>query len=94
MAEEFYKFYHQMQSLLGERTHLVGSGNGIRRNRLLAEILATPFEMPLYIPVLEEEAATGAALLAAFGAGEFARLEDAARILKYSDAINPTIHPH
>jgi len=71
---------------------MVGSGNDIRRNRLLGEILATRFEMPLYIPVLEGEAATGAALLAAFGIGEFAGLDSAAGMLKYSESVNPIIH--
>jgi len=48
--------------------------------------------MPLYIPVLEGEAATGAALLAAFGIGEFAGLDSAAGMLKYSESVNPIIH--
>jgi len=61
MAEGFYAFYEQMRPLLGPRTQLIGSGNGIRRNPLLAQILAERFEMPLHIPALEEEAAVGAA---------------------------------
>ena len=87
IAGEFYKFYHQMQPLIDERNHLVGSGNGIRLNHLLAEILATQFEMLLYIPALEEEAAIGAALLAAFGMGEFDYLDSAASILEYSESV-------
>ena len=39
---------------------LVGSGNGIRRNKLLAEIISKFFNMPLNVPVNAEEAALGA----------------------------------
>jgi sedoheptulokinase len=85
VAEGFYTFYRQMRPLLGARTHLVGSGNGIRRNPLLAEILAQRFDMSLHIPVLEEEAATGAALLAATGMGAFRGLEAAA----HPDSASP-----
>ena len=42
-----------------DRSPLVGAGNGVRRNRLLAEILADRFAMPLHIPALAEEAAMG-----------------------------------
>jgi sugar (pentulose or hexulose) kinase len=75
MAEGFYAFYEQMRPLLGPRAYLVGSGNGLRRNRLLAQILTERFVMPLHIPALEEEAATGAALLAAVGAGECPKIK-------------------
>jgi sugar (pentulose or hexulose) kinase len=87
MAEGFYQFYLQMQPLLGERTHLVGSGNGLRRNRLLAAIVARRFGLPLHIPALEEEAAVGAALIAAVGAGEWASLDAAASLLRYADTV-------
>jgi len=87
MAEGFLTFYTQMKPLIGERAALVGSGNGIRRNRLLAEILAERFDIPLYIPALEEEAATGAALLAAVGTGEFESLDAAAELLRYGKAV-------
>jgi sugar (pentulose or hexulose) kinase len=81
MAEGFYAIYEAMRPLLGPRTHLVGSGNGLRRNRLLAEILASRFQMPLHLSALEEEAATGAVLLAAVGAGEFGSWEEEAVLM-------------
>lgn len=43
---------------------LVGSGNGIRKNPLLAELFANAFGMPISVPLYEEEAAYGAALFA------------------------------
>jgi len=90
MAEGFYAFYEQMRPLLGSRTQLIGSGNGLRRNPLLAQILAERFGMPLHIPALEEEAAVGAALLAAVGTGEYADLEKATRMLGYRKTLIPS----
>lgn len=88
MAEGFRRFFEQMAPVIGERTPLVGAGNGIRRNRLLAQILAGRFGMPLHIPTLSEEAAVGAAIIAAVGAGEFTDLGAAAKqILRYAEAV-------
>src|SRR5262249_45278688 len=53
------------------RRHLVGAGNGLRENTVLAGIVAETFGMPLSFPRHREEAAYGAALLAAVGAGLF-----------------------
>jgi sedoheptulokinase len=47
------------------RTHLVGSGNALRRNPLLQHVAAAEFGLPLYLPSASEEAASGAAALAA-----------------------------
>ncbi|MHB1294137.1 MAG: sedoheptulokinase [Anaerolineae bacterium] len=74
MAEAFYGFYQVMQPALpggaaAAPSALIGSGNGIRRNRLLSEILARRFGAPLAVPGWEEEAAVGAALSAAAGGG-------------------------
>ncbi len=87
MAEGFFDFYKKMKPVIGERAQLVGAGNGIRRNRLLAEILAETFDMPLCIPSHGEEAATGAALVAVVGAGELENLDAAAGLVLYRRAI-------
>jgi sedoheptulokinase len=47
---------------------VVGSGNGVRRNPLFQAILATKFAVPLSLPPRAEEAAVGAARMAALGA--------------------------
>jgi sugar (pentulose or hexulose) kinase len=60
------------------RRQLVCTGNGVRRNPLLAKILSAAFRMPLRMTISTEESAFGAALLAAVGSGEFASLRDAA----------------
>jgi len=88
MAEGFYRFGEQMAPVIGERSPLVGAGNGVRRNRLLAGILAERFGAPLHIPALAEEAAVGAAIIAAVGQGEFASLDEAtAHLLRYAEVV-------
>ncbi len=90
MAEGFHLFHEQMAPVIGERAPLVGAGNGVRRNRLLAQILAARFAMPLHVPALSEEAASGAAITAAVGAGEFGDLEEAMqKLLQYDEEIRP-----
>ena len=75
MADGFYAFFGQMKPVVGTRPLLVGAGNGVRQNRLLARILARRFEKPLLIPSHTEEAAVGAAVAAAVGLGLFADLD-------------------
>lgn len=50
---------------------LIGAGNGLRENSVLAGIVADEFGMPLAFPRHREEAAVGAALVAMVGAGLF-----------------------
>jgi sugar (pentulose or hexulose) kinase len=69
------------------RRQLICSGNGVRRNPLLSRILSTVFQMPFRVTVSTEEAAFGAALLAAVGSGEFAGLRDAAKLVAYSSPM-------
>jgi len=83
VASHFKTLYEYMlQSGVSPRTCLVGSGNGIRKNVLLAKIFSAAFNMPIKIPTNLEEAAFGAALLAAVGCGEL-NLEEAAHLVKY-----------
>jgi sugar (pentulose or hexulose) kinase len=49
----------------GGKTRLVGAGNGLRENAVLAQCVAEEFGLPLRLPPHREEAAYGAALLAA-----------------------------
>jgi sugar (pentulose or hexulose) kinase len=91
VGEAFYDLYGRMRPRLGKRDHLVGAGNGIRRNPLLARILAQRFGMPLYIAAHEEAAAVGAALLAAVTMGDFESLEAATQRLHYRRAVEPSL---
>lgn len=63
-------------------TILIGAGNGIRANPLLGRILAERFGLPMYLSAHREEAACGAARLAAVRAGLFADLADSARLIQ------------
>lgn len=63
MADELFAFYQKMEK--GEtqvRTKIIGSGNGIRRNRYLQKIMSEKFHMELQVCQHTEEAALGAAL--------------------------------
>ena len=64
-VEELYELYCPMKGRVKrELKYLVGSGNGIRRNKALQNMLADRFRMDLKIPAYAEEAAYGAALFA------------------------------
>lgn len=85
MSEQFWLLYKEMDGLgEGGRNCLIGSGNGIRNNPLLQEILVNRFGMKLAIPVHKEEAAFGAGLLASVGYGVFGNLKEAGQIIRYS----------
>ena len=84
VARHLHILYQRMlQSGVPPRTSLVSSGNGVRNNPLLAGILCDTFGIPLRVPVNAEEAALGAALLAAVGCGEFRDIEEAAQLVTY-----------
>ncbi len=90
LIETFAESYARMQWIgVGGRAWLVGSGNGLRRNPLLAQIAARRLGLPLRIPLHEEEAAYGAALLAAVTTGELPGLTAAGRLIRYASPIVP-----
>jgi sugar (pentulose or hexulose) kinase len=62
-------------------TQLVAAGNGLRENRLLAQIVSEEFQLPMRFTQHREEAAFGAALVASVGANVFANLDTAAMSL-------------
>lgn len=65
ISAELKKYYEILAIHAGERKNLVGAGNAIRLNPVLREILQEDYKKELYIPANKEEAAFGAALLAA-----------------------------
>jgi sedoheptulokinase len=70
MARELYDLYRLFPEPLKERVQmLVCSGNGVRKNKALQQFLEKYFKHPVHIPVYEEEASYGAALLTAVGRG-------------------------
>ena len=63
ILQELFNSYSVMKNLTGKNAKiLVGSGNGIRKNKLMQKLAENLFEMPLNIPIWKEEAACGAAL--------------------------------
>jgi sugar (pentulose or hexulose) kinase len=67
----------------GPWQRLVGAGNGLRANPLLARIVTDTFGMPLSVPHHREEAAYGAALMAAVGAGIHSDWAAGGRLIRY-----------
>lgn len=62
ILDELYQQYREMSRLTGKKAaHLVGSGNGIRRNPLMQKLAEEIFGLPMEIPSCQEEAACGAA---------------------------------
>jgi len=66
MAKELYGMYRIYLSAAANTPNtLVGSGNGLRKNRPFQEIVSRQFDLPITMSACEEEAAVGAALYAA-----------------------------
>ena len=63
--------------------NLVGSGNGIRRNRLMRELAEEMYGMRMKIPACKEEAAYGAAIYSMVAAGLVENLAQAQSRIKY-----------
>jgi sugar (pentulose or hexulose) kinase len=86
MARAFRAGYDAVARLGGGKTRLIGAGNGLRENPVLARCVSDEFGLPLRVPRHREEAAFGAALLAAVGAGVFPDLEAAGGLIRYSQS--------
>lgn len=85
MAAIFHEGYLEIAGALGgRRSQLVGAGNGLRQNDLLAEIVADAFGLPIVLPRHQEEAALGAAWAAAVGPGLLPDQRAAARLIQYA----------
>lgn len=80
MSAELWELYRNGG---GHCTRLVGTGNGIRKNKALAETVAEQFGMTPQVPLFQEEAAMGAALFAMTAAGMYQNIEEAERIVNY-----------
>ncbi len=72
------------QDVRSTHTSIVGAGNGIRRNRIVRAVIEKSFLKSLKTPLIEEEAAMGAALLAAVQARGFENVRQACSLLRYT----------
>jgi len=78
MARELLERYRTMERGLGvKRSHIVASGNGMRRNPALQRIAGEMFGMTLSLSPNTEEAASGAATAGAAAIG----------LVKWEDAV-------
>jgi sedoheptulokinase len=66
---------------------IIGSGNGLRKNPLLVEIIEREFERPVFLPSHEEAAAYGTALLAGSTVGVWPDLETAGKCIRLESAL-------
>jgi sedoheptulokinase len=83
---ELFDYYEPMSIYTKKQPKmLVGSGNGIRLNKPMATIASEIFGLPVRIPLYEEEAAYGAALLAMVSSGQFGSVPDVQKLVRYSD---------
>ena len=86
ILEELYEMYVQMCRVTGRKAaRLVGSGNGLRKNKLMQEMAEARFGMKLEIPLYQEEAAYGAALYALAATGR-ENLRDIQKKIRYCTA--------
>lgn len=86
ILEELYEMYTEMCRVTGRKAvKLVGSGNGLRKNKLMQELAEARFGMKLQIPECQEEAAYGAALYALVAGGK-ASLEQVQEKIRYRAA--------
>jgi sugar (pentulose or hexulose) kinase len=84
MVEELCAFYDWAGGSTKHDT-VVASGNAVRKNPLLREIIGSRLTWRVLIPAHREEAAFGAALLAGVGAGVFKSLEEAGQCIRYEE---------
>lgn len=64
MTDELHSMYLRCREVCAANGTLFGSGNGLRRNPRLQEIVSQTFGMPLVLSANQEEAACGAAYFA------------------------------
>ncbi|MBU3111262.1 sedoheptulokinase [Clostridium lacusfryxellense] len=84
IARELFNLYDKMCEIKqAKATILVGSGNGIRRNKHLQRIIEELFNLKLNIPIHEEEAAYGVALFSLVASGDYESINEVQKVIKY-----------
>lgn len=80
MVNELYGMYIDMKV---KRSGIVGSGNGIRKNKALIKTAKEKFGAELKIPRHTEEAAFGAAMFGLVSAGVFENADQVRKLIKF-----------
>lgn len=84
ILDELHEMYEKMCEATGKKaTKLVGSGNGIRKNKLMQELAEEMYGMEIAIPLYQEEAAYGAALYSLVAAGLESDFSEVQKKIKY-----------
>lgn len=84
VVTELYEMYGEIAPHIKTKpTVLVGSGNGLRKSRVMQKYASDIFGLPLLIPAHTEEAAFGACIFALAASGISPSLADAQKIIKY-----------
>lgn len=84
ILDELHEMYESMCEATGKKaTKLVGSGNGIRKNKLMQELAEEMYGMKIEIPLYQEEAAYGAALYSLVAAGHEEDFSEVQKKIKY-----------
>ena len=82
MIEELYCLYRSMGE---KRSGIVGSGNGVRKNKALVRIAEQIFGSKLRVPLYTEEAACGAALFALVACGKYRTVSEVQKLIQYEE---------
>lgn len=80
MNEELFDMYVKMNS---PKTSVVGSGNGIRKNAHLIDIIERTYKSKLKIPKHVEEASFGSAIFGLIAINKFSSVSKAQEIINY-----------
>lgn len=80
MVSELYEMYELMNF---KAKGIVGSGNGVRKNKKLIQIVEKRFGGKMKMPAHSEEASLGAAIFALVSAGVFSNAKKAQQLVKY-----------
>jgi len=86
MADNYRDARDQIFEITGQHNEpatLVGAGNGLRKNSILADAVARRFGQNAVVTQHREEAAFGAALVGGLAAGVFLSLDDAGRLVRH-----------
>lgn len=84
ILDELHEMYVEMCKATGKKaTKLVGSGNGIRKNKLMQQLAEELYGMKMEIPLYQEEAAYGAALYSLVAAGLEKDFAEVQKKIKY-----------
>lgn len=86
MAENYRLAWDQIREIAGSEENtptIVGAGNGLRENSVLAEAVGRKFSSPAVVTQHREEAAFGAALTGGVAAGVFESLDEASQLVHH-----------